>query len=91
MQSIMVKISLQLVLYYNGPTTVNLALLAVQAGLSPGCYILGKTVPDICRRNKPPGGKPPRMGKVTKVIKCLLEFFRYHWSKNALDTSPTRL
>jgi hypothetical protein len=29
----------------------NLALLAVQAGLGPGCFILGKAAPDISRRN----------------------------------------
>jgi hypothetical protein len=32
---------------------MNLALLAVQAGFGPGCHILGKTVLDISRSNKP--------------------------------------
>ncbi len=43
-----------------GPgVVVNLALLEVQAGLGPGCHVLGQTAPDISRRNKLPGGEPP--------------------------------
>jgi hypothetical protein len=55
---------------------LNLAFLAVQAGLGPGCYILGKTTPDINSRNKPLGGKLPRMGNVAKVKKkCIFKIF----------------
>jgi hypothetical protein len=64
---------------------VNLSLLAVQAGLGPGCPVLGKTVPDKSRRrNKPPGGKPLRVGNVVQVEKnVFLKFFWRHWAKNA--------
>ncbi len=67
-----------------GPNmAMNLALLAVQDGLDPGCYILGKTVLDISRRHKLPGGKPPRVGNVVQVKKKVFsEFFRYHWLEN---------
>ncbi len=42
---------------------VDLALLAVQECLCPGCHILGKTVPDIYRRNKLSVGKLPMVRK----------------------------
>ncbi len=54
---------------------VNLALLAGQAGLGPGCYILGKTTSDISRQNKLPGGKPPRVGNVVQVKKMSFCYF----------------
>jgi hypothetical protein len=54
---------------------VNLALLAGQAGLGPGCYILGKNASDISRRHKLPGGKPPRVGDVVQVEKMPFVIF----------------
>ncbi len=45
------------------------------AGLGPGCYILGKTTSDISRQNKPPGGKPPRVGNVVQVKKMSFIYF----------------
>jgi hypothetical protein len=62
-----------------GPgVAVNLVLLAVQAGLGPGCHILGKTAPDITIRNKLPGSKPLRVGNVQVKKKVFSEFFRHH-------------
>jgi hypothetical protein len=47
-------------------------------------YILGKTVPHISRRNKPLGGKPPRVGNVMQVKKNVSSEFLWHnWSRNA--------
>jgi hypothetical protein len=37
--------------------------------LGSGCHILGKTVPDISRRNKPWEGKPPRVENIVQVKK----------------------
>jgi hypothetical protein len=43
---------------------------------SEGYYILGKTAPDISRRNKPPRGEPPRVGNVVQMKKkCLFRIF----------------
>jgi hypothetical protein len=59
-----------------GPgVAVNLALLAVQAGLGPGCHILGQTMPEISRRNKPPVGEPSRVGNVVHVKKMSFQNF----------------
>jgi hypothetical protein len=40
---------------------VDLALLAVQAGLGLGCHVLDKAAPHESRRNKTPKGEPPWM------------------------------
>ncbi len=67
---------------------VNSALLAVQAGLGPGCHILDETVPGISRRNKLLGGSPLRVGNVVQVNKNVCsKCFWYHWAKNARGAS----
>jgi hypothetical protein len=75
-----------------GPSVaMNLALLAVQDSLGPGCYILGKTVLDISRRHKPRGGKPPRVGNVVQVKKMFFQNFSgTTGQKTHVDMSPTR-
>ncbi len=40
---------------------LGLFLLAVQAGLGPGCHIFNVATPQESRRNKTPGGEPPWM------------------------------
>jgi hypothetical protein len=40
---------------------VDHALLTVQAGLGPDCYVLGEAVPDISSRDKTPRGEPLRV------------------------------
>jgi hypothetical protein len=53
-----------------GPgVVVDNALLAVQAGLGPGCHIFGKTAEDISRRNKLLRNEFPRVGNVVHVKK----------------------
>ncbi len=37
------------------------ALLTVQAGLGPDCYVLGEAAPDIPSRDKTPRGEPARL------------------------------
>jgi hypothetical protein len=70
---------------------VNLALLAMQAGLVLGCYILGKTEPDISRRHKLQEGKPLGVGNVVQVKKkSVRNFSGTTGRKTQVDMSPTR-
>jgi hypothetical protein len=65
---------------------MNLALLAMQVGLGPGCNILGKDAPDISRRNK----LPPRVGKVVQVKKMSFQNFSANTGQHTpVETSPT--
>jgi hypothetical protein len=40
---------------------MDISLFAVQAGSSPVGDVVGKPTPNKSRRNKMPGGEPPRM------------------------------
>ncbi len=74
-----------------GPgVAMNLTLLAAQADLGPGCHILGKTTPDIFRRNKLPGSKPPRVRNVQVKNMSFRNFSNTTGKKTPVDTAPTR-
>jgi hypothetical protein len=62
---------------------LDLALLAEQAGSCPGVDIIGEPVPNKSRRNKMPGGEPPR--DIVQMQKYV--FFKFCWDNGVENAS----